>query len=105
MHWALAKHLKVYPRLSVKMPTILAQMKIDSLLLDDIALFGARETSIFTDPKGHQSDIDRETGGLIWLNSIYNSDLNTNTYETGLTTDLHGIAKQITDNHDPNYKQ
>ena len=84
----------------------LAQMNIDGLLLlDDIDMFGARETSIFTDSKGHQGDIVRETGGLIWLNSIYHVDLNTNTYETGFNTDLHKIAKQITDNHDPNYKQ
>ena len=83
----------------------LAQMNIDSLLLDDIDMFGARETSIFTDSKGHQGDIVRETGGLIWLNSIYNVDLNTNTYETGFNTDLHEIAEQITDNHDSNYKQ
>lgn len=83
----------------------LAQMNIDGLLLDDIDMFGARETSIFTDSKGHQGDIVRETGGLIWLNSIYHVDLNTNTYETGFNTDLNEIAKQITDNHDPNYKQ
>jgi hypothetical protein len=83
----------------------LAQMNIDGLLLDDIDMFGARETSIFTDPKGHQGDIVRVTGGLIWLNSIYHVDLNTNTYETGFNTDLHEIAKQITDNHDSNYKQ
>ncbi|BAO76354.1 hypothetical protein [Winogradskyella sp. PG-2] len=83
----------------------LAQMNIDGLLLDDIDMFGARETSIFTDPKGHQGDIVRETGGLIWLNSIYHVDLYTNTYETGFNTDLHEIAKQITDNHDSHYKQ
>ena len=83
----------------------LAQMNIDSLLLDDIDMFGARKTSIFADSKGHQGDIVRETGGLIWLNSIYNVDLNTSTYETGFNTDLHEIAEQITDNHDPNYKQ
>jgi hypothetical protein len=83
----------------------LAQMNIDGLLLDDIDMFGARETSIFTDSKGHQGDIVRETGGLIWLNSIYHVNLNTNTYETGFNTDLHEIAKQITNNHDPNYKQ
>ena len=82
----------------------LAQMNLDGLLLDDIDMFGARETSIFTDPKGHQGDIVRETGGLIWLNSVYHVDLTTNTYGTGFNTDLHEIAKQITDNHDSNYK-
>ena len=83
----------------------LAQMKLDGSLLDQIEMFGPRPNSIFTDAKGHQGDIVRETGGLIWLNSIYNVDLNTNTYETGFNTDLHEIAKQITDNHDSNYKQ
>ena len=83
----------------------LAQMKLDGSLLDQIEMFGSRPNSIFTDAKGHQGDIVRETGGLIWLNSIYNVDLNTNTYETGFNTDLHEIAEQITDNHDPNYKQ
>ena len=43
----------------------LYQMKIDELLLDEISMFGPRETSIFTDEKGHQGDIVRETGGLI----------------------------------------
>ena len=83
----------------------LAQMNIDGLLLDNINMFGPRETSIFTDPKGHQGDIVRETGGLIWLNSIYHVDLDTNTYETGFNTDLHEIAEQIMNSHDPNYKQ
>ena len=83
----------------------LAQMKLDGSLLDQIEMFGPRPSSIFTDAKGHQGDIVRETGGLVWLNSIYNVDLNTNTYETGFNTDLHEIAKHITDNHDSNYKQ
>ena len=68
-------------------------------------MFGSRKNSIFIDQKGHQGDIVRETGGLVWLNSLYNVDLNANTYETGFNTDLHEIAKQITDNHDSNYNQ
>lgn len=83
----------------------LYQMHLDNQLLDDITMTGSKATSIFTDAKGHQGDIVRETGGLIWLNSIYHVDLNTSTYETGFNTDLHEIAKQITDNHDSNYKQ
>ena len=81
------------------------QMHLDNQLLDDITMTGPQAISIFTDTKGHQGDIVRETGGLIWLNSIYNVNLNTNPYETGFNTDLHEIAKQITDNHDSNYKQ
>jgi hypothetical protein len=83
----------------------LAQMNIDGLLLDEINMFGERETSIFTDSKGHQGDIVREAGGLIWLNSLYDVDLSTNTHETGINTDLYEIAKQIIDSHDTNYKQ
>ena len=81
----------------------LAQMNLDNLLLDDITLSGPRETSIFIDQKGHQGDIVRETGGLIWLTSIYNVNLNTNTYETDFNTDLHTVAQDIMNSHDSNY--
>ncbi|MBC8395740.1 MAG: hypothetical protein H8E16_01415 [Flavobacteriales bacterium] len=83
----------------------LNQMNIDGLLLDQIDMFGSSASSIFVDSKGHQGEIVKNTGGLIWLNSIYNVDLNTSTYETGFNTDLHEIANQIMDNHDPNYQQ
>ncbi|AUC16720.1 hypothetical protein BTO06_16900 [Tenacibaculum sp. SZ-18] len=83
----------------------LYQMHLDNQLLDDITMTGPRATSIFTDAKGHQGDIVRETGGLIWLSSIYNVVLNTDTYKTIFNTNLHEIAKQIIDDHDPNYKQ
>jgi hypothetical protein len=83
----------------------LAQMKLDNDLLDNIDWFGPEATSLFTDQKGHQGNIIVETGSLVWLNSIYNVDLITHDYETGFNTDLHEIAKQITDNHDSNYKQ
>tara|TARA_B100000809_G_C15066130_1_gene504259 strand:+ start:103 stop:963 length:861 start_codon:yes stop_codon:yes gene_type:complete len=83
----------------------LAQMKLDTLLLDQIEMFGSWESSIFTDQKGHQGDIVKKTGGLVWLNSIYNVDLSSNTYNTGYNTDLHEIASQIMDSHDLNYKQ
>ena len=82
----------------------LYQMNIDGLLLDQIDMFGPRETSIFTDQKGHQGDIVRETGGLVWLNSIYGVHLRTNDYDTGFSTDLHTIAENIVDLHDPDYK-
>ena len=82
----------------------LYQMKLDGTLLDDIDLFGPVETSLFTDQKGHQGNIIKETGSLVWLNSLYHVDLNTHDYNTGFNTDLHEIAKQITDDHDSNYK-
>lgn len=83
----------------------LHQMYQDSLLLDDINFMGPKDNSLFTDKKGHQGQIVIETGTLIWLSSLYNVDLSTNDYETGFQTDLHKIATQIMDSHDPVYKQ
>lgn len=83
----------------------LAQMKQDNELLDNISWFGSEATSLFTDQKGHQGLIIKEAGSLLWLTSIYNVDLDINTYQTGFNTDLHEIAQQIMDNHDSNYKQ
>ena len=80
-------------------------MSLENELLDDINMFGPKSKSIFTDKKGHQGQIVIETGALIWLNSIYNTDLTKLNYDTGFTTDIHKIAKEIIDNHDVNYKQ
>ncbi|MDG1823779.1 MAG: hypothetical protein P8H45_02640 [Flavobacteriaceae bacterium] len=82
----------------------LAQMNLDSQLLDDISMVGPKSNSIFTDEKGHQGQIVIETGTMIWLNSIYNVDLSSFNYDTGFTTDLHAIAQDIIDSHDSNYK-
>ena len=82
----------------------LDQMNINNELLDDITRFGPQPTSLFVDNKGHQGDIVRETGSLLWLNNIYGVDLSIFSYETGFNTDLHEIAKQISDSHDSNYK-
>tara|TARA_B110000908_G_scaffold170752_1_gene231242 strand:- start:57 stop:905 length:849 start_codon:yes stop_codon:yes gene_type:complete len=82
----------------------LDQMNVDNELMDEISRFGPQATSLFVDNKGHQGDIIIETGSLIWLNSLYNTDLNTHDYDTGFNTDLHEIAKQIIDSHDSNYK-
>ena len=87
-------------RASVK----LDQMNTDNELLDGISRFGPKATSLFVDTKGHQGDIIIEAGSLVWLNSIYSVDLSNFSYETGFNTDLHEIAKQIMDSHDPNYK-
>ena len=83
----------------------LAQMNLDNELLDDISMVGPKSTSIFTDEKGHQGQIVIETGTMIWLNSIYDVDLSSFNYDTGFTTDLHAIAQDIINDHDPNYKQ
>jgi acetyl esterase/lipase len=81
----------------------LDQMNQDNELLDSITRFGPRETSIFTDQKGHQGDIVRETGGMVWLSSIYNVDLSTLDYDTGFNTDLQSIATDIINEHDSDY--
>ena len=77
----------------------------NNLLLDDISLFGSYYDSIFTDLKGHQGEIVVNTGALIWLNGLYGVNLRTNDADTGFNTDLHTIAENIANNHDPNYKQ
>ena len=82
----------------------LDQMNSNNELLDNISRFGPQPTSLFTDTKGHQGDIIREIGSLLWLSSIYNVDLSAFSYDTGFNTNLHEIAKQIMDNHNPNYK-
>ena len=83
---------------------ILDQMNSNNELLDEITRFGPRPTSLFTDNKGHQGNIIRETGSLLWLSSIYKVDLSNFSYDTGFNTNLHEIAKQIMDNHNSNYK-
>tara|TARA_B100001287_G_C22603320_1_gene491500 strand:+ start:152 stop:1000 length:849 start_codon:yes stop_codon:yes gene_type:complete len=82
----------------------LDQMNSNNELLDDISRFGPQPSSLFTDPKGHQGDIIREAGSLLWLSSIYGIDLSNFSYETGFNTDLQEIAEQINYNHDPDYK-
>ena len=77
----------------------------NNLLLDDVSLFGSYDDSIFTDDKGHQGKIVVNTGALIWLNGLYGVNLRTNDSDTGFNTDLHTIAENIMDLHDPNYKQ
>lgn len=81
----------------------LDEMNENNELLDNITRFGPQATSLFTDNKGHQGDIIRETGGLLWLKSIYDVDLSSFDYDTGFNTDLHAIAEEIAANHDPDY--
>ncbi len=82
----------------------LDQMNTDNELSDDITRFGPQATSLFVDNKGHQGDIIREAGALLWLKSIYSVDLNTFSYDMGFNTNLNEIVNQIVDSHDPNYK-
>ena len=82
----------------------LAQMNLDNELLDDITMVGPKSTSIFTDEKGHQGQIVIETGAMIWLNSIYQINLEDFDYDTGFDTDLHQIAIDVMNNHPSSYK-
>ena len=83
----------------------LYQMSLEGLLLDEINMFGPKETSIFTDQKGHQGDIVIETGGLVWINSLYGLDLTQYNYETGFNTNLFEIGSRIMSNHNSEYKK
>ena len=79
------------------------QMHKDSLLLDNIEYLGPFETSLFTDTNGHQGEITASTGALMWLKGIYKVDLTTNDYDTGFNTDLHTVAEDAMNSHDPDY--
>lgn len=83
----------------------LAEMQQNDDLLDDISLFGAFENSIFTDAKGHQGEIVAYTGALIWLRGLYGVHLRSNEFDTGFDTDLHSVAEEIMDLHDPDYNK
>ena len=79
------------------------QMHKDGLLLDNIAYIGPFETSLFTDTEGHQGEITASTGALMWLKGIYKVDLSANDYDTGFNTDLHTVAEDAMNSHDPDY--
>ena len=83
----------------------LVKMREDGQLLDSIDFSGPKASSLFTDTKGHQGQIIIEAGTLMWMNGIYNIDLDSSAYQTGFNTDLHGLADQIMGNHDTVYKQ
>ena len=83
----------------------ITKMKQDGLLLDSVSVLGPSATSLFTDAKGHQGQIIVEAGTLMWMKGIYREDLGTNSYSTGFTTDLHALADQIMNAHDPLYNQ
>lgn len=83
----------------------LVKMREDGQLLDSIDFSGPKASSLFTDTKGHQGQIIIEAGTLMWMNGIYNMDLNSSAYQTGFNTNLHELADQIMGNHDTLYKQ
>jgi len=59
--------------------------------------------AIFSDSFGHADDILIDLGRLVWLNAIYDVDLNTYAYDPGYIADLKGIAQTIMDAHDASY--
>lgn len=70
----------------------------------DLLIGSNLQTHLFGDLKGHQNYMIRETGTLIWLNSIYGVDLTEFSYDTGYETDLDSIAIDIINRHPPCYK-
>ena len=63
----------------------------------------ATEDSIFNDAKGHADDILIDQAALIWLNAIYDVDLNTYAWDPGYVTDIKAIAQQIADAHEAGF--
>jgi len=88
-----------------KSAKVLAQMYQDNGLLDDVLPRGPYDESLFTDEKGHQGKIIVETGTLLWLSGLYGVDLSSNDFDTGFDTDLHSVAAEIMQQHDPNYSR
>ena len=81
------------------------QMYQDDLLQDDIEYVGEFENALFTDAFGHQGEMTAQTGALMWLKGIYNVDLSENDFDTGFNTDLHTVAEEAMNSHDPDYNQ
>ena len=82
----------------------IVDMYNDNSLLDDIDFFGTQSSAIFRDNLGHQGDIVLEGGGMVWLNSVYQINLEDFNYDTGFNTDLHQIAIDVMNNHPSSYK-
>ena len=81
----------------------ITEMYNDNSLLDDIDFFGTQSSAIFRDALGHQGDIALEGGGMVWLNSIYQINLEDFNYDTGFNTNLHQIAIDVMNNHPSSY--
>ena len=74
------------------------RLLFDANNLPDIDfLTGDKSNSLFVDVKGHAGDMLKALGRLIWLNAIYEVDLETFSYDPGYATDLKVIAQTIMD--------
>ena len=58
---------------------------------------GSKETSIFTDYKGHAGDMMIDTGTLIWLHAVYGVDPMTMPEFTQWEVDIRQISKDLID--------
>ena len=65
-------------------------------------LTGSKETSIFTDYKGHAGDLMIDTGTLIWLHAVHAVDPMTMPEFTQWEIDIRQIAKTIIDEENQN---
>ena len=65
-------------------------------------LTGSKETSIFTDYKGHAGDLMIDTGALIWLHAVHAVDPMTMPEFTKWEVDIRQIAKTIIDEQNQN---
>lgn len=72
-------------------------------LPDVTALISNTQDSIFNDSKGHADDILIDQAALVWLNAIYDVDLDAYAWDPGYVTDIKAIAQQIADDHDADF--
>ena len=78
-------------------------MQLNNLLLDDIQMFEPKPTFIFTDQKRQVAiEVCTLSPSSVAFNFI---DLDINSWLTGFNADLHGLAKNTIDKHDPNCKK
>ncbi len=68
-------------------------------LPDVTSLVGASGDAIYTDAFGHAGDILVDLSSLVWLNAIYDVDLNTYGWNPGTVTDLKALGQTIMDEH------
>jgi len=72
-------------------------------LPDVTNLQGPKDSSLFTDYKGHGGQLLKDLVEYVWLDAIYGVELDSYAYDDGYQTDLKAIAKSIMDTHNPAY--
>ena len=72
--------------------------------LPDVSnMTGASNDAIFTDYKGHAGRILKDTAAMVWLSTLYGTDLYNYSWNHGYTTDLRQIAGAIMDENEQIY--